>query len=162
MKKTQIAKIRGVLQRANPFMIYMTGTTVPMVYTDDVKAYYDIMLRLFFTYPNGYMDLPLFLIENMGLNLSDAEELCGKRDVFNFPIYDYDYPNRKDKLREILVVLLKHTGCDFNQSAFETALTQFDMFVLENNIKERVIDGSILEFSKTYGNEENNNSTSRY
>lgn len=154
MKKTQIARIRGVLQKANPFMILEYKSEIPETYINEVTAYYHVILRLFMAFPRGYMDLPLFLNQHMGMNINDAELLCGQKQVFYFPLYDCDYPERKEKLREVLSILLKHTGCTFNENAFASALTKFDIEMLNRKMKERVEDGSIFQFLKEYGYEE--------
>lgn len=162
MKKTEIAKMREVLQKANPFLILEKGTETPEAYATDVDAYYDVLLRLFAAFPRGYTDLPLFLHDNMGMNINDAELVCGQRQIFNFPLYDIDFPDRKDKLREMLCVLLKLTGCKFNEQAFNTALTRFDVKSIHSNFKERIENGSIFNFLKEDGSEETSSSTSRY
>lgn len=162
MKKTEIAKMREVLQKANPFLILEKGTETPEAYATDVDAYYDVLLRLFAAFPRGYMDLPLFLHDNMGMNINDAELMCGQRQIFQLPLYDIDFPNRKDKLREALCVLLKLTGCKFNEQAFASALTRFDVTSIQSNFKERIEDGSIFKFLDVYGSKETSSSTSRY
>lgn len=162
MKKTEIAKMRGVLQKANPFLILERGTETPETYATDVDAYYDVLIRLFSAFPRGYMDLPLFLYDNMGMNINDAELMCGQRQIFELPLYDIDFPDRKDKLREALCVLLKLTGCKFNEQAFTTALTRFDVTSIHSNFKERIENGEIFKFLDNDGNEETSNNTSRY
>lgn len=161
MKKEHLQKLRNVAAKVNPFLLVDKQTKTPLVYANDEDAYYDVFVKLLFAFPRGYMDLTLFMVEYMDIPLSDAELYCGRNQVFYFPLYDVDYNERKDRLRSLLITLLKVSNVEFNEQTYQCALVKFNTMILENDYKNKIENGSILDFVKTYG-EDNENNTSRY
>lgn len=161
MKKEHLQKLRNVAAKVNPFLLVDKQTKTPLVYVNDEDAYYDVFVKLLFAFPRGYMDLTLFMVEYMDIPLSDAELYCGRNQVFYFPLYDVDYNERKDRLRSLLITLLKVSNVEFNEQTYQCALVRFNTMILENDYKNKIENGSILDFVKTYGEEDENN-TSRY
>lgn len=161
MKKEHLQKLRNVAAKVNPFLLVDKQTKTPLVYTNDEDAYYDVFVKLLFAFPRGYMDLTLFMVEYMDIPLSDAELYCGRNQVFYFPLYDVDYNERKDRLRSLLITLLKVSNVEFNEQTYQCALVRFNTMILENDYKNKIENGSILDFVKTYGEDDENN-TSRY
>ena len=72
-----------------------------------------------------------------------------------------DYNERKDRLRSLLITLLKVSNVEFNEQTYQCALVRFNSMILENDYKNKIENGSILDFVKTYGEDDDNN-TSRY
>lgn len=161
MKKEHLQKLRNVAAKVNPFLLVDKQTKTPLVYVNDEDAYYDVFVKLLFAFPRGYMDLTLFMVEYMDIPLSDAELYCGRNQVFYFPLYDVDYNERKDRLRSLLITLLKVSNVEFNEQTYQCALVRFNTMILENDYKNKIENGSILDFVKTYG-EDNEINTSRY
>lgn len=161
MKKEHLQKLRNVAAKVNPFLLVDKQTKTPLVYANDEDAYYDVFVKLLFAFPRGYMDLTLFMVEYMDIPLSDAELYCGRNQVFYFPLYDVDYNERKDRLRSLLITLLKVSNVEFNEQTYQCALVRFNTMILENGYKNKIENGSILDFVKNYG-EDNENNTSRY
>lgn len=161
MKKEHLQKLRNVAAKVNPFLLVDKQTKTPLVYANDEDAYYDVFVKLLFAFPRGYMDLTLFMVEYMDIPLSDAELYCGRNQVFYFPLYDVDYNERKDRLRSLLITLLKVSNVEFNEQTYQCALVRFNTMILENDYKNKIENGSILDFVKTYGEDDDNN-TSRY
>ncbi len=161
MKKEHLRKLRNVAAKVNPFLLVDKQTKTPLLYANDEDAYYDVFVKLLFAFPRGYMDLTLFMVEYMDIPLSDAELYCGRNQVFYFPLYDVDYNERKDRLRSLLITLLKVSCVEFNEQTYQCALVRFNTMILENDYKNKIENGSILDFVKTYG-EDNENNTSRY
>ena len=161
MKKEHLQKLRNVAAKVNPFLLVDKQTKTPLVYANDEDAYYDVFVKLLFAFPRGYMDLTLFMVEYMDIPLSDAELYCGRNQVFYFPLYDVDYNERKDRLRSLLITLLKVSNVEFNEQTYQCALVRFNSMILENDYKNKIENGSILDFVKTYGEDYDNN-TSRY
>lgn len=161
MKKEHLQKLRNVAAKVNPFLLVDKQTKTPLVYANDEDAYYDVFVKLLFAFPRGYMDLTLFMVEYMDIPLSDAELYCGRNQVLYFPLYDVDYNERKDRLRSLLITLLKVSNVEFNEQTYQCALVRFNKMILENDYKNKIENGSILDFVKTYGEDDDNN-TSRY
>ena len=161
MKKEHLQKLRNVAAKVNPFLLVDKQTKTPLVYANDEDAYYDVFVKLLFAFPRGYMDLTLFMVEYMDIPLSDAELYCGRNQVFYFPLYDVDYNERKDRLRSLLITLLKVSNVEFNEQTYQCALVRFNTMILKNDYKNKIENGSILDFVKSYG-EDNEINTSRY
>ena len=151
-----------LVSEVNPFLMVDKTTRRLLVYPNLEEAYYDVILKLFLTFPRGYIDLPLFMTEYMAASLSDAESLCLSSDVFFFPIYDPDEPQRTDRLRLILTILLQYNGVTINNSAYLAALSAFDVECVKQNIKSRIENGSIIQFCKEYYEDKREQITSRY
>jgi hypothetical protein len=110
-----------------PFGIYDVETdTVVKRYDNATEAYKDVMELLVRLYPKGYIDVALFIHERQHVPIRDAERRCVNRELYYCEWHDSEREKREQQLREICRMLLKHTGCEFDEEAFKAALLEFD------------------------------------
>lgn len=149
MEKETMQKVPDVLAKVNPLML-VNWDGAPVIYENDTEAYFDALNLLFATFPRGYIDVPIFMLKYQHILRRRAQDFCGRKDIVIIPLYDVDAPQRIDKLRDLFTILLKPTGCKLNESALQAALCRFDINAINAHLKERVEDGSIIQFCKDY------------
>lgn len=147
MKKRMKDTLRTALGVINPFALRTRDGSL-MVFKNPEEAYQACMQMIWAEFPRGFVDIPFFMVRYQGLKLKEAEELCGRKQYALLRIWDSDNEVRKQKLREILCVLLKFSEVDFNESCFLSGLQCLDIMLEKNGISARTENGAIVEFVK--------------
>lgn len=145
MKRKMKETLRVALGVINPFALRTQGGSL-MVYKTPQECYQVCLQMMWSEFPRGFVDIPLFMSKYQGLKLKDAEALCGRKQYALLRLWDAESELRKQRLREILAVLLKVSEVDFNESYFLNALQCLDIMLEKNGIASRTENGAIVEF----------------
>lgn len=145
MKARERETLRTALGIINPFAL-RTASGNLMVFKTPEECYQTCLQMLWAEFPRGFVDIPLFMVKYQDIKVREAEELCGRKQYALLRLWDSSCEIRKQKLREILSVLLKVSDVDFNESSFLSALQCLDIMLEKNGIAERTENGAIVEF----------------
>ena len=118
-----IERLKTLLEAVNPFGLVVGDAYIN--YTSTIDAYIDVMVKLFKWAPQGYIDIPLFMVEFQGVDLWDAINICHKRrEIMWFDLLGCDQASC-DEMETLLRRLIEVTGCEFNEQCFLAARVQF-------------------------------------
>lgn len=146
MKAREKDMLRTALGVINPLAL-RTASGNLMVFKTPEECYTMCLQMLWAEFPRGFVDIPLFMVKYQDVKLRDAEELCGRKQYALLRLWDSSCEIRKQKLREILCILLKVSDVGFNESSFLNALQHLDIMLEKNGIAERTENGAIVEFT---------------
>lgn len=138
MGKIKTDAVQGLFASHMPFAVYELGTEKPQLYPTAHEAYYDVLMRLYMEFPKGYIDMALFVNEHQGVPIRDAERYCVNGEYFKINLTNIQDGARMSQLRAIFCILLKKTGCDFDESTFRTALFNFDNYLIKTTVNNAV------------------------
>lgn len=145
MKARDKDTLRTALGVINPFA-FRTSSGGLMVFKTPEECYQMCLQMLWAEFPRGFVDIPLFMVKYQALKIRDAEEYCGRKQYALVRLWDSSSDTRKQKLREILSVLLKVSEVGFNENYFLSALQHLDIILEKNGIAARTENGAILAY----------------
>jgi len=146
MKRELMKQMNELLANRSPFGIQTEGRL--LTYERAEQAYYEALMLLWSEFPRGFIDMPLFMWKYQGLTITEARQLCHHKEYALCRIWDVDDKERRTLLRQILQVLLRVTEVDFDETAYQTALTSLDIWLVKNQVAERTENGAIVSFVK--------------
>ncbi len=144
MKKELKKQVNEMLAKSSPFGILTEGRL--LTYERVEQAYYEVLMLLWSEFPRGFIDMPLFMWKYQGLTITEARQLCHHKEYALCRIWDADDKERRTLLRQILQVLLRVTEVDFDETAYQTALTSLDIWLVKNQVAERTENGAMVSF----------------
>lgn len=120
------------LSTTNPFML-RTETGMLRVYPSAKDAYEAVMSCLLKDFPFGFIDVPFFMMKYQRLSPVEARHYCrGRQYAF---VYDWRDDTDRETLRRVYGTLLRVSGCDFDDSSFQHALTYLDSLLESREVK---------------------------
>ena len=146
MKKELKKQVNELLASRSPFGIQAEGRL--LTYERAGQAYYEALMLLWSEFPRGFIDVPLFMWKHQGLSITEARQVCHHREYCLCRIWDVDDKDRRNQLRQVLQVLLRVTDVDFDEEAYQTALTSMDIWLVQNHVAERTENGAMVSFVK--------------
>lgn len=101
------------------------------IYENPVKCYYDALVNFYMLAPQGWLDVPYFMMKHQGVRIAQARELCGRKQYgrveWTCKPYGAAHKERNRVLKGVIIALLHATGCDFSENAFNAAIYDFDL-----------------------------------
>ena len=136
-----------VLSEHNPFALQMGKDNIRLAnYEKSSDCYKEVLLLMWSMFPRGFIDMPLFMTTWMGVSLAEAERICGVKQYCSLRIWEVGDKERNNMLRSVLQMFIKYTGCSWDENAFQQALYDFDVFLINSNVKEKTNNGIIVHF----------------
>ena len=119
-----------ILWTCNPLGLIDTNKHLK-IYENPVKCYYDAFLKFYLLAPQGWLDVPYFMMKYQGIRIAQARELCGRKqygrlDWHSRPMSGV-HKERNRVLKGVIFALLQVTGCEFSENAFNAAIYEFDI-----------------------------------
>ena len=121
-----------VLAEINPFLMGNENGRL-ITYRDAKECYQLVLFALWSHFPLGFVDVAFFMLRHQGLS---ALRICNilKGREYCFLKWDKHDPERNDKLRQILRLLLQESGCPLNEKLFYDAVENLDNFLKNSRI----------------------------
>ena len=136
MTREQKQTIRDALSTTNPFML--RGETGRIILYESAKECYQLVLTgLFAEFPAGFADVAYYMMKYQRLNAQQVFNICGYRDVAIVPWWDKG-PDRDNKIRQILGLLLKPSGCPLDEDLFQQSLDNLDALLDKQGVREKL------------------------
>lgn len=146
MNKKQDEIVMNLMYNHAPFGIYDDLGMKVKMYPNAKEAYKDALMYLWIEFPLGYIDMPLFIYEYQQVPIRDAERRCINRELFHIDLANIEDKKRVQQLRDVFAVLLRQTGCEFDENSFQGGLFEFNKWLINAKVKERLEDGSVYKF----------------
>lgn len=130
MKRNLNKFLTDMIQRANPFLVIDEEGKLKY-YTSTKEAYKDCILSIFSEFPLGFVDVGMYMMKYQRLTSVQVSIYLGMKQ-YCFLKYSLltNFPDIfRDRLKALLLVLLKPSGSKFDVAAFENAM--FDREVIE-------------------------------
>lgn len=137
--KYQFKDFEEMIERYNPFGFKDKSGKIGM-YVDYGKAYYACMQALYEAFPKGFIDVPLFIHEQTGLPIRDAEGEFGKMKSYlgDCDIIAVDWFEERGRLirelRPFMQALHLITETKFDENFFLSAVDAFIPWLEANKI----------------------------
>ena len=120
-----------IIERYNPFAFKDKEGRL-LLFKDYTAAYRYTLKQLAKRFPKGYIDMTIFLCEQMSISLKETvqevtqwKELGIKDDIFYLKIWERT-TERNIMLSEIFKALHMISGTKFDEISFRTAMKEFD------------------------------------
>lgn len=141
---------KELLEKFNPF-----GFKEPdgrsSVFNNYGELYYHIMEKIVTTFPRGYIDIILLIMEEMKISINDAEKIFRKHFMRVFKteyklveLWNEDDKERDKFFRDLLFCFHSYSGTKFNESYYRDALLKYNERNSKLNLEKRTLDGSVL------------------
>ena len=117
----QLAKqAQYVLSIVNPLALTDSNKRLT-IYNDAATCYSTAINYMFALFPKGYVDIPLLLVKTQAVRMSEAMEMCGRKQYASIHWQCFDSIS-EERIKSILLVMLKRIKCDFSENAFRKAI----------------------------------------
>lgn len=146
MKNQKTQMIDNLVYYHAPLGIYQLDGDSIQVYDNPKDAYLDVLQRLNREFPKGYMDIAWFACEHQHISLRQAERNCINGEYFYIRLFDIENKERVEKMRLVLSILLKATGCKFDENSFKAALYEFDKLQIQSTVEKAVDSDNSYKF----------------
>jgi hypothetical protein len=120
-----------IIERYNPFAFKDKEGRL-LLFKDYTAAYRYTLKQLAKRFPKGYIDMTIFLCEQMSISLKETvqevtqwKELGIKDDIFYLKIWERT-TERNSMLTDIFKVLHMISGTKFDEFSFRIAMKEFD------------------------------------
>ena len=120
-----------IIERYNPFAFKDKEGRL-LLFKDYTAAYRYTLKQLAKRFPKGYIDMTIFLCEQMSISLKETvqevtqwKELGIKDDIFYLKIWERT-TERNSMLTDIFKALHMISGTKFDEISFRTAMKEFD------------------------------------
>ena len=140
----KLSNYEYIVRRHNPFG-FIGPNGQPYDFSTYNEAYFHCLIKLFEMFPRGYIDLPLFIHQQMQLNLPDAVRFVKtlnpmgiKGEIQLLPIWAKS-KQRDDMLEVLFRAFHTITESTFVKSSFLSALDDFDGQYID--LKDRISRG---------------------
>ena len=127
-----------IIERYNPFAFKDKEGRL-LLFKDYTAAYRYTLKQLAKRFPKGYIDMTIFLCEQMSISLKETvqevtqwKELGIKDDIFYLKIWERT-TERNSMLTDIFKVLHMISGTKFDEISFRTAMKEFDTWWDDTN-----------------------------
>lgn len=123
--KIKISKLQAnqILESCNPLGVQDENGRMRIFKSADA-CYEYVINRVFHIAPRGWCDIPFILHKMQCISVADAVLNC-KRFKYAVVNWDANGGNKedksKDRLKSVIYCFLRHTGCEFNENAFNAA-----------------------------------------
>ena len=119
----QLAKqAQYVLSIVNPLALTDSNKRLT-IYNDAATCYSTAINYMFALFPKGYVDIPLLLVKTQAVRMSEAMEMCGRKQYASIHWKCFDSIS-EERIKSILLVMLKRIKCDFSENAFRKAISE--------------------------------------
>lgn len=125
---------REVLETCNPLGVIDCNGRVKL-FSSPVACYEHVITELYKFAPRGWVDIPLFIQKVQRIRIADAKVYCKR---FKYALIDWSggehygvRGNLEERVKGVLITLLRRTGCDFSEDAFRKALWDVQMALTE-------------------------------
>lgn len=102
------------------------------IFENPVKCYYEAFVTFYMLAPQGWLDVPYFMMKYQGIRIALARELCGRKQYgrleWTCKPMGAAHKERNRVLKNVIFALLRVTGCDFSENAFNAAIYDFDLY----------------------------------
>lgn len=120
-----------ILWTCNPLGLIDSNKNLK-IYENPVKCYYDAIIKLYLLAPQGWLDIPYFMMKYQGIRIAQARELCGRKQYGRLDWHCRPmggvHKERNRVLKGVIFALLKVTDCEFSENAFNAAVYDFDLY----------------------------------
>lgn len=140
-----------LIKKLNPFgFIEPNGES--SYFHDYGELYYYVMEKMVTYFPRGYIDIILFIINEKKITYTKAVEIFKKyfRAIFHDEYCLIELWNKESKerdlfFRNLLFCFHAYSDTKFSESYFRNAIARFNERNDKLALKERTIDGTILD-----------------
>lgn len=124
----QLAKqAQYVLSIVNPLALTDSNKRLS-IYSDAATCYCTAINYMHALFPKGYVDIPLLLVKTQAVRMSEAMEMCGRKQYASIHWKCFD-SICEERVKAILFVMLKRVKCEFSENAFRKAIAQMRYYL---------------------------------
>lgn len=141
---------KDLLDKFNPFG-FKEPDGKSSVFSNYGELYYYVMEKIVTTFPRGYIDIDLFIVNEMKCSIADAEKIfhkyfrqCFHHECVLIELWNESSRERDNFFRDLLFCFHATSETTFNVSYFKDAINKFNERNSKLALSERTIDGSIL------------------
>jgi len=123
--------LEDIIERCNPF-VFKDKDGKLLLFKDYTAAYKYTLKQLAKRFPKGYIDMTIFLCEQMSISLKETvqevtrwRKMGIKDDIFYLKIWERT-TERNIMLSDIFKALHMISGTKFDEISFRTAMKEFD------------------------------------
>ena len=123
--------LKYIIEKYNPF-VFKDKEGKILLFKDYTAAYKYTLKQLAKRFPKGYIDMTIFLCEQMSISLKETvqevtqwKEHGIKDDIFYLKIWERT-TERNSMLTDIFKALHMISGTKFDEISFRTAMKEFD------------------------------------
>lgn len=128
---------KQILETCNPMGVVEINKRL-VIYKSPSDCYISVIGMLWANCPKGWIDIPYMMAKIQGLRIASAREYCGRKHYATIEWHTEPGSKaasfRNAKLKLVLCAMLRATGIDFSENAFNMAMYEFDRTI--NNYKE--------------------------
>lgn len=130
MKKPSLfTTTSAIIAEVNPFLI-IDESGKPMKYSNAMQAYCRLFMLLHKQFTRGFIDIPYFMVKYMGMELTEAEKVCGAKQyatiLWECHGQANEYRNKVSTLKTICEILLSVSSLEFDENAFHGGMSMFE------------------------------------
>lgn len=118
---------RQIMETINPISVCDCNGRLK-IYDSPASCYSDVLKKLFYSCPRGFIDIPLFMRQNQHIRLGEAIEYCGRRQ-YALLNWEAKTSRRDTAIKNIFYILLRVSGCSFSENAFKCAMYDLDISI---------------------------------
>lgn len=120
---------KQVLATCNPLGLIDNNKRLT-IYKSASECYTALLYLLWANCPRGWIDIPFMMAKLQGLRIARARDFCGRK---HYAVVEWhcksdssaaQYRNRK--LKAVVIQMLRATGIEFSENAFNMAIYEFD------------------------------------
>lgn len=136
MTREQKQTIRDALSTTNPFML--RGETGRIILYENAKECYQLVLTgLFAEYPSGAIDVAHYMMKYQRIDLYTIGRYLRGRE-YAFIRWEEKSQERNDRLKAVLLLLLKPSGCPLDEDLFQQSLDTLDALLDKQGVREKL------------------------
>lgn len=140
-----------IIKKYNPFG-FKEPNGSSSTFVDYGELYYYVMVKMVSDFPRGYIDISLFLVWEMNIEIRDACRIFKKhlrkwfqKDVILVELWDNDSRERDYFFRSLLSGLHAYSDTKFSESYYRNAICKFNERNDKLKLESRTVNGSILD-----------------
>ena len=119
-----------VMETVNPLGLTDCNNRL-IIFHSAKECYEKCFTELYYNFPKGYIDIPLFMMRCQGVPLSKGIELCKHKQ---YAIIPWDVPKKSEhKLMCLVYLLLKVTNVQYSTNAFKCAFFELNQIIKSAN-----------------------------
>lgn len=120
---------KQVLATCNPLGLVDINKRL-VIYNSPSECYCNLIHQLWANCPRGWIDIPYMMAKLQGLRIARARDFCGRK---HYAVIEWHckpdtsaIKYRNAKLKSVIILMLRATGIEFSENAFNMAIYEFD------------------------------------
>ena len=144
MTREQKQTIRDALSTTNPFML--RGETGRIILYENAKeCYQSVLTGLFAECPAGFVDVAYYMMKYQRLTPAEVWNILRQKEYAYIPWWEKS-PERNERLKAVLRLLLKPSGCSLDEDLFRQSLDNLDALLDKQGVRENLRKLNVIIF----------------